>query len=366
MRFSIRGSGTERPHPRGGGATADPEPNGAEADQTAAEPERGNEAGGSNGDSDRAALTTERAALEEIGPSLAEPEVGPEGGEVVSSGSPWVLVARTFAQNKLAIAGLVIIALMILFSFIAPLLYHTDQLNPNLANVNLAPGGGNPLGTDASGFDVLGRLMKGGQSSIEVGIAVGLVSTIFGLIYGAISGYFGGALDAILMRLIDIGLAIPIVFLFIFMAQIFKPSVVLLIFLLTLVSWLIPARLVRGETLSLRTREYVQAVQVMGGRSGRIILRHLIPNTIGVIMVTVTFQIANAILTLAVLQYLGFGLPPTNPTWGSMLSDGTTNLQNGYWWQVYPALIAIVITVVAFNFIGDALQDAFDVRLQEK
>jgi peptide/nickel transport system permease protein len=262
--------------------------------------------------------------------------------------------------------GLVIIGLTLLFSFIGPLLYHTDQINPSLASVNLAPGGGHPLGTDSSGFDVLGRLMEGGQSSIEVGIAVGLVSTVAGLIYGAISGYFGGALDGIMMRIIDIGLAVPVVFLFIFMAQIFKPSLILLIFLLTLVSWLIPARLVRGETLSLRTREYVQAVQVMGGRSGRIIVRHIIPNTIGVIMVTVTFQIANAILTLAVLQYLGFGLPPTTPTWGSMLSDGTTNLQNGFWWQVYPALIAIVLVVVAFNFVGDALQDAFDVRLQEK
>jgi peptide/nickel transport system permease protein len=104
----------------------------------------------------------------------------------------------------------------------------------------------------------------------------------------------------------------------------------------------------------------------MGGRSWRIILRHIVPNTIGTIMVTVTFQIANAILTLAVLQYLGFGLPPTTPTWGSMLSDGTTFLQDGYWWQVYPALALIVLTVVAFNFIGDALQDAFDVRLQER
>jgi peptide/nickel transport system permease protein len=156
------------------------------------------------------------------------------------------------------------------------------------------------------------------------------------------------------------------VFLFIFMAQIFKPNVGLLIFLLAIVSWQIPARLVRGETLSLRTREYVQAVRVMGGRSWRIILRHIVPNTIGTIMVTVTFQIANAILTLAVLQYLGFGLPPTTPTWGSMLSDGTTFLQDGYWWQVYPALALIVLTVVAFNFIGDALQDAFDVRLQER
>jgi peptide/nickel transport system permease protein len=290
----------------------------------------------------------------------------PEGGEVASSGSPWVLVARTFAQNKLALIGVAVVVVIILFSFLGPLLDHTDQINPNLIEVNLGPGGGHPLGTDSSGFDILGRLMKGGQSSIEVGIAVGLVSTVAGLIYGAIAGYFGGALDSVLMRVVDIGLAIPIVFLFIFVAQIYKPSLTLLIVLLTFVSWLIPARLVRGETLSLRTREYVQAVQVMGGRSGRIILRHIIPNTIGVIMVTVTFQIANAILTLAVLQYLGFGLPPTTPTWGSMLSDGTTYLQDGYWWQVYPALIMIVITVVAFNFIGDALQDAFDVRLQER
>ena len=118
--------------------------------------------------------------------------------------------------------------------------------------------------------------------------------------------------------------------------------------------------------MTLRTREYVQAVQVMGGRSWRIIARHIIPNTIGTIVVTVTFQIANAILTLAVLQYLGFGLPQSTPTWGTSLAQGVDYLQDGYWWQVYPALILIVITVVAFNFIGDALQDAFDVRLQEK
>ena len=346
MRFLIRGSGTERTR-AGRGATVE---------------------------SERATVNKDDAATQDAGAAiragtLSEPpevEILAEGGDIATGGSPWKLVARTFAQNRLAILGLIIIGLIVLLSFIGPLIYHTDQLNPDLVNVNLAPGGGRPLGTDASGFDILGRLMEGGQSSIEVGIAVGLVSTIAGLIYGAIAGYFGGMLDGILMRVVDIGLAIPIVFLFIFMAQVFKPSLTLLIFLLVLVSWLIPARLVRGETLSLRTREYVQAVQMMGGRSWRIIVRHIIPNTIGIIMVTVTFQIANAILTLAVLQYLGFGLPPTTPTWGSMLSDGTTNLQNGYWWQVYPALIIIVLTVVAFNFVGDALQDAFDVRLQEK
>ncbi|HTU87399.1 MAG TPA: ABC transporter permease [Solirubrobacteraceae bacterium] len=293
-------------------------------------------------------------------------EVVPSGGEVIVTGSPWRLIGRTFAQNRLAIVGVVVVVVITLFSFIGPLIYKTDQLDPNLLSVNLGPGGGHPLGTDNSGFDILGRLMQGGKSSIEVGFAVGLVSTVFGLIYGAISGFFGKALDSVLMRFVDIGLAIPVVFLFIFMAQVYHPSLGLLIVLLAIVSWQIPARLVRGETLTLRTREFVQAVQVMGGRSWRIISRHIIPNTIGTIVVTVTFQIANAILTLAVLQYLGFGLPPSTPTWGSMLSNGTTYLQDGYWWEVYPALAIIVITVVAFNFIGDALQDAFDVRLQEK
>ena len=304
--------------------------------------------------------------MESVAPVKVDVEVQPEGGEVLAAGSPWRLVGLTFLQNRLAIVGVVVVVLILLFSFVGPLLYHTDQFNPNLIAVNLSPSGSHPLGTDQSGFDILGRLMEGGKSSIEVGLAVGIIATVFGLIYGAVSGFFGGAVDAVMMRVVDIGLAVPIVFLFIFMAQVYKPTLGLLIVLLALVSWLIPARLVRGETLSLRTREYVQAVRVMGGRSGRIIVRHIIPNTIGTIVVTVTFQIANAILTLAVLQYLGFGLPATTPTWGSMLSDGTTYLQDGYWWEVYPALAIIVITVVAFNFIGDALQDAFDVRLQER
>jgi peptide/nickel transport system permease protein len=309
---------------------------------------------------------TESAVAETVERGQVEVDVLPEGGEVAATGSPWVVVARTFAQNRLAIVGVVVVVLVTLFSFLGPVFHPTDQLNPNLVSVNLAPGGAHVLGTDSEGFDILGRLMEGGQSSIEVGLAVGIIATLLGLIYGAVSGFVGGAWDGILMRVVDVGYAIPVVFLFIFMAQVYRPSLTLLIVLLVAVSWLIPARLVRGETLSLRTREYVQAVQVMGGRSWRIILRHIIPNTIGVIMVTVTFQIANAILTLALLQYLGFGLPPSTPTWGAMLSDGTTFLQDGYWWEVYPALAMIVITVVAFNFIGDALQDAFDVRLQER
>jgi peptide/nickel transport system permease protein len=283
-----------------------------------------------------------------------------------SAGGALRLIGRTFVQNKLAILGGVVIVLTTLFCFVGPQLYRTDQLDPNLIAANSPPGGSFPLGADNSGFDILGRLMVGGQSSIEVGFAVAGIATVVGILYGAVSGFFGGLVDVVMMRVVDVGFSIPVVFLFIFASRVFQPSLALLIWLLGLVSWLVPARLVRGETLALKVREYVQAVRTMGGGSLRIIFRHLIPNTVGTIVVTATFQVANAVLVLATLQYLGFGLPPTEPTWGSMLSNGITYLQDGYWWQVYPALAMIVLMVVAFNFIGDALQDAFEVRLQQR
>jgi peptide/nickel transport system permease protein len=249
---------------------------------------------------------------------------------------------------------------------VGPLFYHTDQVDTNIINSNDAPSGSHLLGTDNNGFDILGRLMKGGQSSIEIAFCVAIIATFIGVVYGAIAGYFGRYVDAVMMRVVDILLAIPVVFLFIFVSDIVTPSTWLLIAVLSGLSWLAPARLVRGETLSLRTREYVQAVKVMGGKSRRIVFRHIIPNAIGTIIVNATFQIADAILVLAVLQYLGFALPFPTATWGSMLSQGSTFLSDGYWWQVYPALVAIVLIVVAFNFIGDALRDSFEVRLQER
>jgi peptide/nickel transport system permease protein len=297
----------------------------------------------------------------------AVPDGAVPGADVAPrAGGSTRLVLRTFVENKLAITGAIVIVAIALFCFAGPPLHHTDQLDPNQLATNLPPGGSYPLGTDNNGFDILGRLMVGGQSSLEVGFAVAGISTVVGILYGAVSGFFGKVVDVVMMRVVDVGFAIPVVFLFIFASRVFQPSLALLIWLLGLVSWLVPARLVRGETLALRVREYVQAVRTMGGGSARIIFRHLIPNTIGTIVVTATFQVANAVLILATLQYLGFGLPPTEPTWGSMLSNGITYLQDGYWWQVYPALAMIVLTVVAFNFIGDALQDAFDVRLQQR
>ncbi|HWD08614.1 MAG TPA: ABC transporter permease [Actinomycetota bacterium] len=299
-------------------------------------------------------------------PSAQQVEVVPEGGAVVAQGSLGRLILRTFLENKLAIIGLGFVVIVTAFSFLGPLVYHTNQIATNLLATNLPPGHGHPFGTDQNGYDVLGRLMAGGQVSMEISIAIALVATTVGALYGAISGFFGGWLDTAMMRIVDVGLAVPVIFLFILLSRIFAPTKVLLIILLAGLSWLGPARLVRGETLSLRTRDYVQAVRSMGGGPRRIILRHIVPNAIGTIVVNATFQIADATLILATLDYLGLGLPPPTATWGGMLSGGVGFLQDGYWWQVYPVLIVIVFTVISFNFIGDALRDSLDVRLRRR
>ncbi len=156
------------------------------------------------------------------------------------------------------------------------------------------------------------------------------------------------------MRIVDIFLSIPVLFLLIALVTIYHQSEVLLIVVIAFVSWLVPARLIRGETLSLRNREYVQAVRVMGGSRSRIIGRHIIPNSVGTIVVFATFQVADSILLLAALGFLGLGVPAPQTDWGTMLSNGVDAAGNGYWWQIYPAGLCIVLVVVAFNYVGDA------------
>ncbi|MGA2527682.1 MAG: ABC transporter permease [Acidimicrobiales bacterium] len=271
-----------------------------------------------------------------------------------------------FVENRLGVLGVGIIVAIGLFCFVGPLVYHSDQVHANIALTNMAPGIGHPLGTDANGFDILGRLMVGGQSALEIALAVALVATSFGALWGALSGFVGGLLDAVMMRIVDVVIAVPAIFLLIYLASVFRPSVGLLIAVLSLLSWLGPARLVRGEALSLRTREFVDAVRVAGGRDARIVGRHIIPNTLGTISVNATFQVADAIIILATLSFLGFGLPPPAVSWGAMLSQGTTYLLDGYWWEVYPAGLVVMVTVVAFNFVGDALRDTLDARLRDR
>jgi len=305
------------------------------------------------------------------GPPDLEPlEGAPAGGNVTSSGGLMRQIVSVFAENKLAVVGVVVIILMIGFCFLGPVFYHTNQTSTQTALLNSTenapPGGSNPLGTDGAGFDMLGRIMYGGQTSLEVGFAAAAIATTIGVLWGAVSGYFGGWVDSVMMRIVDVLLSVPILFLLIVLAVIFQPSLGLLMLVIGFTAWLVPARLVRGETLTLRVREYVQAVRTMGGTGRRIVIRHIIPNTIGTIIVNATFQVADAILFLAALGFIGLGVPAPQTDWGSMLSNGVNYALDGYWWEIYPVAIAIVLVVVALNFVGDALRDAFEVRLKRR
>jgi peptide/nickel transport system permease protein len=286
--------------------------------------------------------------------------------DILPEGRPRASFPRAFAAHRLGVAGLVLVALLVAFCFLGPLAYHTDQVHTNLEATNLAPGHGHPLGTDGRGYDILGQLMVGGRYSLEIGLSVAVLATLLGVLWGAIAGFSGGALDAIMMRVVDVMLAVPAIFILIYLATVLRPTVLLLIIVLTLLSWLGPARLIRGETLSLRTREFVAAARSMGAGRTRLILRHVVPNTVGTMIVSATFQVADAIILLATLSFLGFGLPPPAATWGGMLAQGTTYLLDGYWWQVYPAGLMIMLTVIAFNLAGDALRSTLDVRLRER
>jgi peptide/nickel transport system permease protein len=282
--------------------------------------------------------------------------------------TPWRprQMLRTFAENKLAVLGLLMLLAMVLFCFVGPQLYHTDQVHTDLGAETLPPGVGHPLGTDNIGYDELGRLMVGGQTSLEIGLGAAVVAVVLGALWGTIAGFFGGIIDSVMMRIVDGVMSIPALFLLMFLATIFRPSVPMLILVLGLLAWLAPARLVRGETLSLRTREYVHAVRLMGGGAPRIILRHLVPNVIGTIVVNATFQVADAILAVAAISFLGLGIPPPAANWGGMLSDGLNYIYSGFWWLIYPSGLAIIITVLSFNLIGDGLRDAVGSRAHRR
>ena len=273
---------------------------------------------------------------------------------------------EVFLENKLAIVGAITLVLIFGFCFLGPYFYHTNQIDVNLANENLPPGAGMPLGTDQNGYDILGRLMVGGQISLEVGLAAAVLATVVGTLWGAIAGYFGGALDAVMMRLVDALLSIPTLFLALVVVSLFPPTETELILVIALTSWLTTSRLIRGEALSLRVRDYVQAMRVMGGGSARAVFRHIAPNAIGTIVVNATFQVADAILLVVALSYLGLGIRPPQTDWGGMLNAGIQAVYDGYWWQIFPAGIAIIVVVISINFIGDALRDAFEVRLQRR
>ncbi|MDO5097548.1 MAG: ABC transporter permease [Corynebacterium sp.] len=273
---------------------------------------------------------------------------------------------EVFMQNRLAVAGAIIIIFLTLFCFVGPFIHHTDQVHTNLADAYQDPGGAHPLGTDGVGYDTLGRLMVGGQTSIIIGLSAGLLATFIGTIWGATAGFLGGWIDAAMMRIVDALMAIPALFLFMLIATIVTPTVGLLVVIIGAFAWLNPARLIRGEAIALRSREYIVAMRGMGGGSVRAVRSHIVRNAIGTVIVNATFQVADAVLYVAYLSFLGLGVPPPAANWGGMLSSGLAEAYSSHWWLLYPPGVLIILLVIAFNFVGDGLRDAFEVRLRRR
>ena len=208
--------------------------------------------------------------------------------------------------------------------------------------------------------------MLGGQTALEVGFFAALISIVIGTLYGAVSGLSGRLIDGVMMRFVDIVYSIPFLFIVLVLATKFSATVLEISLLFGFFSWLVPARLMRGEVLTLRERDFVWAARVMGSKRSRLVYRHLIPNALSVVIVNVTFLVADSILALAYLGFLGFGLQYPTASWGDMLGNADSYISNGQWWLVYPVGFCLVAVVMACNLVGDGLRDALDVRLRRR
>ena len=279
--------------------------------------------------------------------------------------SPWIIAWREFHRNRLAVLGLYLMAALYLVTLLAPYLapYDPTAIGDVVATRFLPPSFEHPMGTDRFGRDVFTRALYGARISLSIGFIAVSISITLGTFVGAVSGFFGGAVDTVLMRFVDMLISFPRLVLLITVVALFQPSIFLIIVVLGLTLWPSTARIVRGEVLSLREREFIQAARALGLSHARIILRHLVPNVMGVVIVAATLGIGNVILIEAGLSFLGFGVQPPTPSWGAMVSSGRDVLLQAWWVSTFPGL-AIVFTVIAFNLMGDGLRDALDPRLR--
>jgi peptide/nickel transport system permease protein len=269
------------------------------------------------------------------------------------------LAWRRFRRHKLAMASLailILIGLAVVFAgVIAPYSYSTQHLNDTV----LAPSHKYLLGTDTLGRDELSRVLYGGRISLIVGLGVALSAGVLGVLIGATAGYYGGVLDNIVMRVTDLFLSIPLLVVLIIASRATGGSVLDIVLVLSAITWMPLARIIRGVFLSLKEKEFVEAARALGASNRRIIFRHMLPNSLGVIVVNVTLTVALAILTESLLSFLGFGIQPPVPSWGNMLEDGRTLMTIAGWLVWFPGL-AILLTVLCVNFVGDGLRDALD------
>jgi oligopeptide transport system permease protein len=280
----------------------------------------------------------------------------------------WQDAWRRFRRNRLALLGAVLVLLLVLAAFLAPLLVHLgiiiDPIHQQVENIEVGPGvAGHPLGTDELGRDTLSRLIYGSRISLSVGILVQGIILPIGLAIGLMAGYFGGRVDNLLMRFTDIWYAFPDLLFVLVLVSVFGPSLLSIFGAIALVNWVGLARLVRGQVLSLKEKEFIEAARSSGSPPLKLILKHLLPNSLGPIIVTLTFGIPQAIFLEAALSFLGVGIQPPTPTWGQMVNDGYEAIYANPTSVVFPAL-AIGFTLLAFSFIGDGLRDALDPRMR--
>lgn len=282
--------------------------------------------------------------------------------------SPWRSAFRRLFKNKMALAGMIVLTLMFLFSFIGP--YFSSHLDAKISvrNANLPPNETHWLGTDKLGRDVLLRTMEAGRVSLLVGIVAASIIVLVGGTLGAIAGYYGRFVDSVIMRLADILYAITTLPILVALGAIlsdlkFPPDkrIYLVMFIVGMIAWMSLSRLVRSQVLSLKEQEFMLANEVLGLRDRRKIFRHLLPNTVPIIIVAATLGVANSILLESTLSFLGLGVVPPTPSWGQMISaaNNMIDFQNRPWLWVPPG-VCILLTVVSINFIGDGLRDAFD------
>ena len=271
----------------------------------------------------------------------------------------WWSAFRRFLRHKVAMTGTVIIALLALGAIFAPRLtpYEFDQLD--LANMSSPPSPEHLFGTDSLGRDILTRVLYGGRISLTIGVLAMSVATTVGTVLGILAGFFGRWVDNIVCALVDLMLSLPDLFILILLGTFFGTKLGVIVAIIGLVRWMATARLVRGTVLSLKNFEFVHAARAIGASPFRIMLRHLLPNTLSPIIVSATLGIAGAIITESTLSFLGLGVQPPTPTWGNMLREAQLQLAVAPWVTIAPGL-AIFLAVMSINFIGDGLRDAFD------
>jgi peptide/nickel transport system permease protein len=305
----------------------------------------------------------------------------PEGGEVAGSGSIFRQMLRVYLQNKLAVIATVYVIVLILLCIIIPLFYSQSYWSnanadygstcykgvPTAASLqgSAAPSAGHLLGC-TTGFDNVGLLFYAGRFSLAIGIFAGIVTMVVGTLYGVVAGYKGGVIDSILMRTNDVFLSIPGLYLLLLVITIYGSTVWSITAVVGLTGWFGVARLMRGEAQIQRDREFSQAARAMGATSWRVMRKHVLPNSVSTMVTAATFSVGDAVIALSTIGFLGLALQQPDFDWGTMIQNASSQFELGYWWTLWPVAAIFIFFVLATNYIGDALRDAFEVRLQQR